>query len=79
MSSPITLAATGLPNLAKASFNPPSVHPARPQTPSPSPSPLPTPLQPTPGHSAYLSFWRSCYPPSHSSPFSRVTAAKQSS
>jgi hypothetical protein len=27
MSSPITLAATGLPNLAKASFNPPTVPP----------------------------------------------------
>jgi hypothetical protein len=55
MSSPITLAATGLPNLAKASFNPPIVPPgstsssftltiATPNTTASNTRPLPSPI-----------------------------------
>jgi hypothetical protein len=55
MSSPITLAATGLPNLAKASFNPPIVPPgstsntftltiATPKTTASNPGPVPSPI-----------------------------------
>jgi sugar lactone lactonase YvrE len=55
MSSPITLAATGLPNLAKASFNPPTVPPgstsnaftltiATPNTTASNTRPLPSPI-----------------------------------